>query len=246
MGEFDWNGVRYQGAHTPLVSRELWESVQKILSGRASHRRHKRQRHHFTFSGLVHCGICAEGNKAFLLVGEIKKGKYVYYRCEECKRRRRASYVGEQQIVEAYATAIAGFEIDNERLAAITTALEGKDKQCNDSPQAELARVRAELAALQRHLDVAYDDRLAGRISATYFNSRASVWLRQIELLADNVEQLEVRERSGDGHQPAKLELRQLSDLFRETKNPDDRRRIIETLHSNSFWKEGKLSVTWR
>jgi site-specific DNA recombinase len=32
MGEFDWNGVRYRGTHVPLVSRELWEHSQKVLS----------------------------------------------------------------------------------------------------------------------------------------------------------------------------------------------------------------------
>jgi DNA invertase Pin-like site-specific DNA recombinase len=246
MGEFDWNGGRYRGAYTPLVSRELWKSVQKVLSGRATHRRNKPQRHHFTFSGLIHCGVCVEENKNFLLVGEIKKGKYVYYHCEECKRLHRASYVREEQIIEAYATAFSGLEVESERLTAIINALDRSDKQCNSLPGTELALVRAELDAIQRHLDVAYDDRLAGRIDSAYFNQRAYVWRRQIELLCGRIKELEVRESSAADKQTAKLELRQLTDLFRERKNPTDRRRIIEMLHSNSSWKEGKLAVKWR
>jgi site-specific DNA recombinase len=246
MGEFNWNGVRYRGAYVPLVSREPWERVQKVLSSRATHRRNKPRRHHFTFSGLIHCGVCAEKNKNFLLVGEIKKGRYVYYHCEERKRLRRASYIREEQIVEAYTTALAESDFNAERITAIINALDESDKQCNSSPGAELALVRNELSALQRHLDVAYDDRLAGRIDSAYFNQRACVWRRQIELLCGRIKELEVRENSAAAKQAAKLELRQLHDLFRETDKPVNRRRIIETVHSNSSWKEGRLAVKWR
>ena len=33
-GWFEWNGRLYQGRHEPLVSVELWERVQRVLSGR--------------------------------------------------------------------------------------------------------------------------------------------------------------------------------------------------------------------
>jgi site-specific DNA recombinase len=215
-------------------------------SSRAPNRRNKRQRRHFTFSGLIRCGVCAEENKNFLLVGEIKKGKYVYYRCEECKRLRRASYVREQQIIEAYVSALAELEIDTERLTALIGALDGSDQRRNRTPEAELTRARAELAALQRRLDVAYDDRLTGRIEPAYFNQRASGWRRQIELLVLKIAELEDAVSSTLSEPTKKLELGQLPDFFRKTDDPADRRRIIEMLHSNSNWKEEKLIVKWR
>jgi site-specific DNA recombinase len=75
MGEFDWDGVTYQGTHEPLVSRECWERVQQLRDARAENKTRK-VKHDFAFIGLVHCGHCG-----CHLVGEMKKGRYVYYHC---------------------------------------------------------------------------------------------------------------------------------------------------------------------
>ncbi len=75
MGEFVWKGKTYQGIHRPLVSRELWERVQHILDGRYAKRGRSGKRD-FAFSRLIECGHCG-----CAMVGELKKGKYVYYHC---------------------------------------------------------------------------------------------------------------------------------------------------------------------
>ena len=38
-GDFDFDGVTYNGTHAPLVSRETWERVQALLDRRARPRR---------------------------------------------------------------------------------------------------------------------------------------------------------------------------------------------------------------
>jgi site-specific DNA recombinase len=74
-GEFDWNGITYQGVHEPLVTKDCWQRVQELLDARAENKTRK-MKHDFAYTGLVHCGHCG-----CLFVGELKKGKYVYYHC---------------------------------------------------------------------------------------------------------------------------------------------------------------------
>ena len=74
-GDFDWDGTTYPGIHEPLVTRECWQRVQELLDTRAKNKIRK-VKHDFAYTGLVHCGHCG-----CLLVGELKKGKYVYYHC---------------------------------------------------------------------------------------------------------------------------------------------------------------------
>ena len=74
-GDFDWDGTTYLGTHEPLVTRECWQRVQELLDARAKNKI-RRMKHDFAYTGLVHCGHCG-----CLLVGELKKGKYVYYHC---------------------------------------------------------------------------------------------------------------------------------------------------------------------
>ena len=74
-GDFDFNGKPYHGTYEPLVSKEIWERVQSILNDHGKTNRH-RIRRDLAFSGLVRCGHCG-----CMLVGEVKKGRYVYYHC---------------------------------------------------------------------------------------------------------------------------------------------------------------------
>lgn len=76
-GDFDWDGVTFRGAHTPLVSRITWDRVQAILDGKSQPRQ---QKHSFTYSGILTCGHCG-----CAMVAEIKKGRYVYYHCTDGK-----------------------------------------------------------------------------------------------------------------------------------------------------------------
>lgn len=69
-GQFEWNGKLYRGKREPLVSIDLWERVQRVLDGRHA-KKHRRVKHDFALSGLIGC----------LVVGEIKKQRYVYYHC---------------------------------------------------------------------------------------------------------------------------------------------------------------------
>jgi site-specific DNA recombinase len=247
MGDFIWAGERYKGIHEPMVARVTWDRVQEILSSRAPRRR-LRRRHQFAFSGLIRCGVCADEGKRFLLVAEIKKEQYVYYHCEECKRRRRATYIREEKIVEAYANALAMAYPDPRVLAEAAAALQGNTvvDADSDSEQREPAGLRAEIDEIQTRMDIAYDDRLAGRIDADYFHRRSREWRNRMDFLRRRIAECEAAMLSTRTERNGALELGQLLEIFRKTAEPAQRRRFIETLHSNSFWKGDALSVEWR
>lgn len=54
-GEFEYQGIWYQGKHTPMITKEEFDKVQYFL-GRKGHPRPKT--HDFTFTGLLKCGEC--------------------------------------------------------------------------------------------------------------------------------------------------------------------------------------------
>jgi hypothetical protein len=71
-GEFEWRGEKYTAAYESIVPRDLWLAAQTALDRRLGTRA-KKTGHCFPFSGMLTCGSCG-----FAMVGEIKKGKYVY------------------------------------------------------------------------------------------------------------------------------------------------------------------------
>lgn len=97
MGEFDWDGVTYQGNHEPVVSRECWEQVQGVLDARVESKT-RRVKHDFAFAGLIHCGHCG-----CHLVGELKKGRYVYYHCTGNRGKCPEPYIREEALSGQFA-----------------------------------------------------------------------------------------------------------------------------------------------
>ena len=245
MGEFNWNGVRYRGAHKPIVGRDVWNDVQAILTGRAPKRRTPRQPRAHAFAGLVTCGVCADEGSRFMLVGEGHKDRYVYYRCEGCKKLGRAVYVREQAIADAYREALGQLELPAATAATVAAAMKGEpSNQAN--AQIDFDRVRAERDDITARIDMAYDDRLAGRIDGKYFEERARRWRARLKELDGEITKREAAATANSNSRPLKLELPQPADLFRDAPDPASKRRLIKILHLNSSWRDGKLTVKWR
>jgi site-specific DNA recombinase len=99
-GDFDWNGTTYEGSHEPLVTREVWQRVQELLDARAENKTRK-VRHDFAFTGLVHCGHCG-----CILVGEIKKGRYVYYHCTGNRGKCTEPYTRQEVLTREFANVL--------------------------------------------------------------------------------------------------------------------------------------------
>jgi site-specific DNA recombinase len=99
-GDFDWNGNTYPGIYEPLVTRECWMRVQELLDARAQNRTRK-VKHEFAYTGLVHCGHCG-----CLLVGERKKGKYVYYHCTGNRGKCLEPYTRQEVLTSEFANLI--------------------------------------------------------------------------------------------------------------------------------------------
>ena len=72
-GEFYWSGVLYKGTHEPLITKELWEKANEVLTG---NRKPYITGQRFAFSRLLICEKCGCN-----ILGEIHKEKYIYYRC---------------------------------------------------------------------------------------------------------------------------------------------------------------------
>jgi DNA invertase Pin-like site-specific DNA recombinase len=145
-GEYDWNGRRYKGLHLPLVTKELWERVQMVLDSRG-YSKLRKGKHEFAFSGLMNCWHCG-----CAMVGERKKGRYVYYHCTGFKGKCPEAYVREEVIEEKFTEILGRLTFDNDVLAWVTKALRESHVDEQKEHEAAIERLRAEHDRLQRRL----------------------------------------------------------------------------------------------
>lgn len=244
-GDFEWHGVRYVGIHQPLIAHDTYERVQAILEGRAMSSRHDGARE-FLFSGLIRCGVCAAEEDPHLLVGEIKKQKYIYYRCENCKRLGRAVYVPEARLDEAVLRALRTLDMGEHNLTFLREALrDGHDAIAKARDQA-VERINAQLARLQKRIDVAYDDRLDGRIDADLFESRSRAWREEQMNLRQELSRYDAADQGLIEAAPALLEIARTSFQLYERMNEDEKRFLLKFLSSNFIWTPTTLTPVWR
>lgn len=82
-GEFEYpenSGSWYQGSHEPLISKELFDTVQKTRNIKRGNWGSKQ----FAFKGLLECGTCGAdvvGEEKFKKLKSGDVNRHVYYRC---------------------------------------------------------------------------------------------------------------------------------------------------------------------
>ncbi len=108
-GIFTYDDERIVGEYDPLISPELFQRVQEVISGN----QHPQTSHlEYAYSGIIACGKC--GGQ---LSGTNKKG-ITYYRCgkrnEPCKSTARLTYIPEKVIEEELVPALQNIEIDED------------------------------------------------------------------------------------------------------------------------------------
>jgi site-specific DNA recombinase len=108
VGVVRYRGVLYDGKHEPLVSREVWEEVQRLLTAK-NFAGEKQRIHQHYLKGTIYCGQC--GSRLILCHAKGRGGTYPYFICvgrqtkrTDCKLRAIRVEVAEAAVAKHYAT----------------------------------------------------------------------------------------------------------------------------------------------
>lgn len=239
QGDVVWDGRRFRGVHTPIVSRELFEQVQEVLAGRPGKRSHTRR--NFAFAGLLTCAHCGCS-----LTAEIKKGRYVYYHCTGYHGKCKEPYVREEVLEELLAELLGLLRLDPEILAWISDALCNSQREIGRLHDEAIKRLEIDRAKLQRRLDAMYVDKLDGRIDASTYDRLASQWSVEQERLTDAIDAHRDASQVYFAEGAKLLELASRSQELFQRQPPQEKRKLLDFVLSNCLWGNGELTPTFR
>jgi len=239
-GDFDWKGQTYRGVHTPIVTRELWERVQRVMDSRDA-KNNRKVKYDFAFSGLIRCGHCG-----CALVGELKKKRYLYYHCTGYKGKCPEKFTREEVLEECFTDILRGIKIDDEVLTLVSTALLASQKDQRKFHDAAIARLQAEYSKLQNRINRAYDDKLDGLIDALTFSQKSEQWRSEQERILRAIAEHQQANRSYMEEGVLLMELSNRAVELFEKQEPSEKRRLLDFVVSNCTWAHGKLTVEFR
>jgi site-specific DNA recombinase len=239
-GEFDWAGKRHQGLHESIISRELFDRVQEVLSDKG-HCRRRPHTHEWAFQGLVFCGHCG-----CALTAEIKKGRYVYYHCTSYKGKCPEKYVREEEMARQFGEALRLIRMDKGVLEWVVMALKeshGDEKQYHDEM---IGKLQKEYRKLQDRIDAMYVDKLDAKIAQEFFDRKNSDWRTEQTEILGKIEKHQNANSSYLKEGIQLLELAQKAASLYEKQEMKEKRRILDFLFSNCLWKDGTLVPNYR
>lgn len=239
-GKFVWDGKEYDGVHEPIISRELWERVQSILDHRYSNH-YRVIKHDLPFSGLIRCGHCG-----CAVVGDIKKGKYIYYRCTHQRGMCPDKYVRQETLDAQFCEAIGRIALPAPFVQWAEDVLRASNADDLHLHEESITQLSLKRERIQKRLEAMYIDKLEGRITAEMFDRFSNEWRHELEQLDQSIE---AHRTGGRSNIPEGIQILELvsgvRNLF-EQQPAHEKRKLLNFVVSNSTWKDGRLTVQYR
>jgi site-specific DNA recombinase len=239
LGIFEWGGKSFRGNHETFISPALFESVQNAIHG---HNKGKYRKHAIAFRGLLTCA-----HDQCTVTGELKKGKYVYYRCSGFRGKCPLPRFREQEIAERLGSILKDICIPDEVAAEIERSLELDQSRQKSLAAGERARLEQRLASVRRRMDQAYTDKLDGKISEDFWQRKLVDWQAEEQQLKTALSGLD-GSKNGDRLLHAKriLELANKAYFLYLTRKPAEQAELLRKVLLNCAIDGASLYPTYR
>ncbi|MBI1783632.1 recombinase family protein, partial [Candidatus Sumerlaeota bacterium] len=226
------DGKTYDGIHTPLIERRLFDRVQALLRGKAQRSAVK---HTFVFARLIHCEACGFG-----LVGERQKGR-VYYRCHTSSCPMKG--IREDQIDAAFRRLFASLNFSEEEKAYFTKHLLFMRENHVEEREKEKAALALQIAQTKERLERLMDAYVDRGLDRDLFEERKTSLLLERKDLEGRLARMDADPVSSAERLAQFLELAGSLSLSYEMANDEEKREIIKIATSNRTAGSKNLSV---
>ncbi len=236
--DFDWDGTTYEGTHEPLVTRECWQRVQELLDARSVNKTRK-VKHDFAYTGLVHCGHCG-----CMLVGELKKGKYVYYHCTGNRGKCEQPYTRQEVLIREFANILQDLIISQSILEWLGDAVLTSDQTEQAARAQAIEKLQARYERIQARIETMYMDKLDDRISQEFFDKQSVAWRSEQDGLQRKIQNIQKATPATIDQAVDMLRLTsRASELFLQ-QPAAEQRRLLQVVVEKAAWQDGALRTT--
>ena len=221
------------------ISHETFARVQDVLQHKP---RGRYQKHRHPFMGLLTCG---RPDCGCTMTAELKKGKYVYYRCTGFKGPCGNTYIRQEDLAPLLGTTLDAIQIPTEVAETFEHALRTSESLAETERRDTKERLEKQRRAIVSKLDRGYDDYLEGRISDEFWTRKSAQWEEERRSLEAEI--LSVNRPNGQLAVTGQriLELAKQAGFLYRMQNPAEQRRLLETVLSNCTFDRGSLCPTY-
>lgn len=224
----------FLGVHQALISKNLFEQVQRVLSGNFTG---IRIRHDYPFRQLFWCKLCGRS-----LIPEGQKG-HVYYRCQNkrCPTKGTREEPLEQGIIEKF----QGIDLAPEQHDYLRQKFDEFQKNWGQNRTQAIEAVEMQLSQVKDRLNRLTDAYLDNAVDRETFEQRKTALLMERRGIEDRIQDL----KNGSPNLPKKLD--RLLELLKRpylqylSGFPHEKRELIQAVCSNRTLCEKTIEISY-
>ena len=229
----------YDGIHPHLVDVKLFQRVQQVLAG---HNRPKYSKLDIAFRGIATCN-----EHGCMITGEIKKEKYIYYRCTGYRDKCSLPRMREADLAERLGEPLKHLQVPESIVHKIIVAIQKGSAQLTAKREAEQKRLEARLATIRRRMDDACNDKLDGKIPEEFWERKNAEWRvedYEVRIALKGATASETSDRVMDATRI--LELANKAYLLYKSQNSTEQAKLLRMLVSNCSVDAVNVRFTYR
>lgn len=232
--------VSYNHRYQPLVTKELFDTVESMRAKRNQNPNHKKGKTTHVFSDILKCSLCGCS-----VCREVKRGK-AYHACSNAKKAHKREYTQEKQLLEQIKPIFESLVLSDEQIQQITDYLRENHEYKAKYHKEQIQDLDTRYSSLQTKKDRLLNLYLEDRISQEMYDSKLkALENEQNQIITDKQEHTQADHKY---HITAKnvLELaRRAGELF-ECANDAEKNELLKLVLSNATLTGKKLEFTIR
>ena len=192
-GHFRYAGEVYEGKHTPIMTKKLFDAVQSVLEQRG----HKRKGANApqALCGLLSCGACNMAITAEKKIKHQKNGnihEYTYYRCTRKSKTMKCvePAVTEPQLVAQLSDILQGYVLPSAWATALHKMLDEDEKTAVQTTGAFIAQAQEKVRNLQSKLQRLLDGYLDQDIDQPTYKAKQAELMSEKKSLEEQIGKL--------------------------------------------------------
>lgn len=235
IGKNRWNGRIYDGNQEPLIERDMFELVQKRLTGKNTP---KYGTHNYLLKGIIRCKECG---------GTItweKQREFLYGHCNHYKNCSQQKWSKETDVEDQYLNVFDGLKVENARLLDwIRRALKDSNKVEDEYYSTSLQALTDQEKLIKKRMSTLYDDKVDGRITPGFYDQKYAEYSQDQDIVLDKIAKLN---KAGHKSQNLKITLYEVAQdargAYERAKKVEKKRIMLKTVFKNMWLDEGKLT----
>lgn len=223
----------FLGSHQTIVSKNLFEQVQRAFSGKFTAPKVK---HDFLFRQLFWCKLCGRS-----LIAETQKG-HVYYRCQrkDCPTKS----IREEGLDQGVLSKLIGLDIEPNDYEYLRHRLNKLKQNFDQDRSKEIESVEIQLAQIKDRLSRLTDAYLDNALDRETFEQKKTALLMERRAIEDRIKDL----RNGSPELPKRLDhlLELLKSPYSQyiSGSPTEKRDLVQETFSNRALREKTLEIS--